>query len=490
MKAELLTLYANLDTTKEETLAVQIYRNLLSAIRDGRIRTGERLPSSRSASRVLGVSRNTVNTAYDLLKNEVVIDVRRGAAPVVIYERHDEPVGKPSADTRLQQLAMAGNVARSLSSEFHHRHPIGRLRPDSPDETLFPREIWGRLIRRAALKLHGEEGKYAHPWGIERLQQALCERLRADRGVLADPEQILITPGAQASLTLIAQALGGPGSSAAFEDPGPKALRTSLTCAGVTASSMPVDAHGARFRDVDNLADQSFVFVTPSNQFPTGARMSLARREEIMRLVSATGALIVEDDYDSEFLWRGREIPALHALSNGQNVIYLGTASKSLLPGLRLGWMVVPTGLVETFRNLQQAMGMVPNVHAQSAFAEFLESGFFCAHIRNISSTYKERGLLLRTALMRDLGDRCSVPVPNGGLHLLVRFKEEVDDRWLAKQLHAFDFAPAPLSDFCDKVSDSGLIVGYGTLDERLAARFTKRLAQIIDASSPTTRSQ
>jgi GntR family transcriptional regulator / MocR family aminotransferase len=221
------------------------------------------------------------------------------------------------------------------------------------------------------------------------------------------------------------------------------------------------------------------VYVTPSTQYPSGVRMTLPRRLALLDYAAATGALIVEDDYDCEFVWRGREIAALQGLRGGTGVLYLGSAAKSLLPGLRLGWIVAPPDLVGPLRAIHRALGLGANVHAQAALASFLETGSYRAHIRRLSQAYAERGRRLSQRLADALGDAATVSEPDGGLQLLVRFRQPIDERALTARLAEAGYAAAGLSGYCLQPAANGIVVGFGDASERHAAAFAALVARL-----------
>lgn len=449
---------------RPDALAVQVYRDLLEAVRTGRLTDGSRLPSSRAAAQALGLSRSTINLAYELLRAEGVIDVRQGAAPRVVApvtgsaKRSAKPVRTPSA--RGRQL---GAVRRDSTLA----QASGRMAPGEPSEALFPADEWARALRRAARRAHGPVSSYATPHGLPQLRGILADRLAADRGLAVDPEQILITTGTQGSLALAAQVLCDAGDRVAIEDPGFAGARAAFLGAGLHLHAMPVDAEGARPDAVPK--DTQLIYLTPSNQYPLGIRMSHARRVGFLNLARQTGALILEDDYDSEFLWRGREIAALAAEASADQVIYMGSAAKVLMPALRLGWMVVPPDLIDPLRAAQRNLGLMANLHAQHALADMMRTGRYRAQLKRITRVYEGRGRALAQALSSI--DGVSVCQPDGGVQVTARFDGRLSEDAALAAVSTRGFKPAKLSTYCCKADDRGLVIGFAdATSERIAA--------------------
>ncbi len=456
-----------------ETLVAQLYRGVRAAVFEGRIRVGEALPSSRAASALLNVGRNTVNAAYELLAAEGVIEVRPGAQPRVAKLIIDRAVGSRSP----VRLSLRGQAAR-----LDRRRGLaeGRLAPGSPDPSLFPSDAWGRVLRRAARhRQDGAEG-YAHYGGLPELRQVLAEQLHQHRGLACATEDILITPGTQASLMIAAAAFADPGETAFIESPGYISARMALEAAGLTCRSLKVDMDGANPADVD-LSEARLIYVTPSTQYPTGVRLPMTRRLALIEATRAADAVVLEDDYDSEFVWEGRGIAALAALPDAGHVAYLGSAAKSLLPGLRIGWMVAPKGSAETLGAVQRRLGLVANVHAQAALADFMAQGAYRAHIATISAAYRDRLALVRSALTGALNDRVQLSAPDGGLQLIARLPELEDDGPLREALNAAGFAVSSLSDYCIDDPMQGLVIGFGTATARDATSFAEILVRLLN---------
>ena len=454
-------------------MPVQIHRDLLAAIRDGRLPGGVRLPSSRSAAEGLGVSRSTVNTAYDLLRAEGVLTIRPGTAPEVIAPQvlnaRERPATPPAVSHRGRNLALNPRASSYAADS-------GIMHPGAPAESLFPADEWAQALRRAARHRHGELANYDTAFGHPALRRILAERLATDRGIRADPEQILITTGTQASLALTAQVMTDPGETVAMEDPGFMGARAAFLGAGLEIAPVPVDEHGLKPDHVPGGA--RLIYVTPSNQYPLGYRLSLPRRLALLDRAQAQNALVIEDDYDSEFLWHGREIAALAAHGESGGVVYLGTAAKVLMPALRIGWMVVPDALVGPMRAAHRNLGLMANLHAQLALAEMMRSGRYRAHLRRIARAYEARGNALAASL--DQIEGIEVHPPDGGVQLTVRFPDGRDETAALTALGKVGFRPARLSAYCLAEPLSGLIVGFADATQERIERFAEVLGKAM----------
>lgn len=461
------------DPERAETLAGQIYADLRAGMTSGAIPVGTRLPSSRRAAAILGVSRNTVNTAYDLLRAEGLVEIALQRRPVVAGGS-----AMPVVDVRAAPLApppprLTTNWTRDYREPcFLDRH--GAMAPGRPDPALFPHEAWARTLRRAA-RHRLAAGNFAAPSSLPALREELARGLARDRGMTVDPAQIIITGGTQASLALVALVLARPGDTVLMEDPGYMGTRAAMLGAGLVPAPMPIDEEGARVPPAGDGA--RLIYLTPSNQYPLGHRLSLARRLAFIDHARRTGAIILEDDYDSEFHWRGREIAAMHALASGPEVIYLGTTSKALAPALHLAWMVVPPELVHPFTQAQRNLGMMVNLQIQAAYGDWLASGEHRAHLRRISRCYARRGAMLAERLHQTFGKTVSLHGPDGGLQLALVFRAGQDEDAALQALHIAGFSPSRLSALCLQAGMTGLVIGFADATEERITRLCDTLA-------------
>lgn len=466
-----LTRFTRPDPSRADGLAVQIYGDLHRAIASGAIAQGQELPSSRNAAKALGVSRNTLGSAYDLLRAEGLIEIAPNRRPVVTHR-------PPPDGAARQPTPQTNHGVHLLESGWAHDYRAnlflsrsGALSPGTPDSDLFPNDAWARALRRVSRRRYVADQAFEDPPGYRPLREELAARLARDRGMQVDPSQILITTSTQASLSLAAQLLARSGDRVLMEDPGYMGARAAMLGAGLRPVSMSLDEEGALIPPDGAAGNARLIYLTPSNQYPMACRLSLARRLALIDHARATGAIILEDDYDSEFHWRGREIAAMHALGSGDEVIYLGTASKALARGMRLGWMVLPPALVAPFAQAQRNLGIAVNVHVQAALADLMASGEYRAHLRRITRIYAQRGQMLATRLTERFANSIAVRAPDGGLQMPLLFRAAQDEGASLVALDKAGFSPGRLSGLCIDAQIEGLIVGFAdATPERIEA--------------------
>ncbi len=399
-----------------------LHRQLGAAIHDGRLRAGLRLPATRALAQALGLSRNTVLAAYDLLLAEGYLEARPGSGMYVApLRQHEtparEPRSSPNADAR---LAPHWRRPPAMPPAPAARPVRFDLRLGVPDTRLVPFALWqrlaGRALRASARQIEG----YDEPAGRPRLRAAIARHVSFTRAVAAEADDILVTAGAQQAFDLIARILVTPGRTVvAVEDPGYPPLRLAFAAAGARLVPMPIDDEGLV---VDALpADAAVICVSPSHQFPLGVAMSLPRRMALLDFARSRGAAIVEDDYDGEFRYGGRPLDALQTLDRASSVFYVGTFSKTLFPGLRLGFTVAPAWARAALLSARQAADWHAPLPSQDALAAFIEEGHLARHVRRMRRLYGER----RSAVLAALQGECRRwlnPVPSeAGLHLSAR---------------------------------------------------------------------
>ncbi|MGW0435951.1 MocR-like pyridoxine biosynthesis transcription factor PdxR [Micromonospora sp. NPDC003197] len=404
-------------------LTARIYRQLLDAILDGRLRAGERLPPTRELARQLAVSRNTVAAAYDRLTAEGFLVGRIGAGTFVCDEATDRipdrsaPSGGAVAPRGLWRDILTSPGPAQGKPDFNFDVGI-------PDPHLFPLETWRRIVtgelRAGALLTAG----YGEPSGHPGLRTAIARHIGVSRSVRAGADDVLVTQGAQQALDLVGRVLIEPGDCVAVEDPGYPAARRLFQSLGARVVGVPVDREGL---DVSALpAGARLVYTTPSHQFPLGVPMSLRRRSALLAWAQQQGAVIVEDDYDSEFRFADRPLEPLQALDQDGRVVYVGSFSKVMLPTLRLGFLVAPTTLRTALRTAKQLTDWHGDQHTQAAMARFIDEGLLGRHLRRANKEYAARQRLIHQILRRDFADWLE-PIPSvAGLHLCALLRPDV----------------------------------------------------------------
>ncbi|QFT31020.1 HTH-type transcriptional regulatory protein GabR [Labrenzia sp. THAF82] len=465
-------------------LAEQIYRSIRKAVQSGLLHSGSALPSTRRLAASLQVGRNTVNTAYELLRAEGITRVKSGAAPRIANGMRLEgsssssELGATSPRLSRRGELMAANI-RGNGWAFRH----GALQPGTPALDCFPYEEWARSLRRAARLERSPDLQYRNFSGLPALKKRLARYLATERGVRAEPEQILITSSMQACLSLLSLALADPGDEAWLEEPGYLGARTAFHVAGLKVRPLPVDEEGA---DPGKLAQLEkpprLIYVTPSHQYPLGTRMPLARRLALLDAAREAGAAILEDDYDSEFLFSGRPVAALQGLASEGQVVYLGTFSKSLMPGLRIAYCVVPQGLVASLEQFMRNMGCATNVQAQAALEHFMDCGAYQKHLKQIRRIYEARGIALVETLQARLGNRVDVKLPTGNVQVALLFREPIDDVSLAVAMQSKGFAVSPMSNcYLGRDAKAGLIIGFAGAQEKEMVAGIDTLSSLLE---------
>ncbi|MEV0161066.1 PLP-dependent aminotransferase family protein [Nonomuraea fuscirosea] len=424
-------------------LAAQVYRQLLDAILDGRLRSGERLPPTRDLARGLEISRNTVALAYDRLVADGFLVGRAGAGTFV------------SAEPVRGRAAPKGVVRpRPVWDDLPLPQPMTPARYDFragvPDPRLFPMETWRRLVAR---ELRVSAAGYGDPAGHEPLRAAISRHIGLSRSVHAGPDDVLITNGAQQALDLIGRVLIEPGAVVAVEEPGYPPARLLFRSLGARVAGVRVDGEGI---DVTAIPGEArVVYVTPSHQFPLGTPMSLARRAALLAWAERRRAVVIEDDYDSEFRFGERPLEPLQSLDRAGRVIYVGSFSKTLLPMLRLGFLVAPASLAPALRAARQLSDWHGELPTQAALARFIDEGLLARHIRKATREYAARHAMIAEALA---GDDRLLPLPStAGLHLCARLAPDVSVRPVpelaVESLEAYYGGSTP---------EPGLVLGYG----------------------------
>ena len=513
-----------IDPAAEEPLYRQVYDALRDAILNGRLSPGARLPSTRVLAGDFGVARNTVLQAFEKLRREGYIVGKRGGgsrvqskipdallqvrSPVCRGRVPQQPTA-PAAPSGLSQRAPAGDVHAAVSKRGALLAESGRLFINScgavplPFELssaavdAFPMRAWARI---AARRWRHSEIDFADgdPAGEKPLRAAIAEYLAAARDARCSPEQVLIVNGAQQALHLLAQVLLDPGDAVWLEDPGYVGARAAFAAAGARVVPVPVDAEGLDVAAGERAAhDARVAYVTPSHQFPLGVLMSVCRRLELLSWARRNGAWIVEDDYDSEFRYAGRPLPCLQGLDINSatpgataRVLYVGTFSKTLVPGLRLGYMVVPDELVDTFRSARSAIDRYTPTATQRILADFIGEGHYTRHIREMRNLYAERQAALIDAAAVRLDGTLRIEPDPAGLHLVAWLPDGIDDAHAAELAAAQGIRVSPLSRFRmlepAKPAPGALVLGYAAYDQSLIRAAVDRLGDALAKASPS----
>jgi GntR family transcriptional regulator/MocR family aminotransferase len=438
-------------------LRAQLENGLREAVRSRRLPAGARLPPTRTLADDLGVSRRLVVDAYAQLLAEGYLVSRRGAGTFV--------AGAASAE----EPAPATRAPRALAFDFF---------PGYPDLASFPRAAWLKASREVLRTAPDRALGYPDPRGAVELRAALAAHLRRVRGVVADPARIVVCAGAAQGFALVAEALAGP--RLAVEDPGLPVHREILRAHGATVLPLPVDGDGARVGELAALAavgDVAGVLVTPAHQSPLGVALSPSRRAALLAWAADSDALVIEDDYDAEFRYDRPPLGAMQGLASDR-VIYMGTASKTLSPALRLGWLVLPPRLVEAVVERRRLTDHGGPTIEQLTLARMLESGAYDRHLRIARRRYRARRDALVGAVARHLPGARVTGVA-AGLHAIVRLPRPVDGLALmgAAGRHSVGVYPLGYAYMEPRPLNDGLVLGYANLVEPAIGEGVRRLA-------------
>lgn len=410
-----------------------LHTQLRAAILDGRLKPGLRLPATRELAQSLGISRNTVVAAYDLLLSEGYVVARHGAGNFVA-DMASRSASRSMAlpdDERLaaywrQPVTLPVRPPRDDGDDF---------RVGTPDVQRFPYDEWRRLSARAMRALSRSRTLHVDPQGQASLREAIARHVSFARAVACEAADVLVTCGAQQAFNLLARVLVTPGRTVlAVENPGYPPLRAVFEAAGAEIVPVPVDEQGLVVEAIPVRAN--IVYVTPSHQFPLGMPLSPARRTALLAFARAHGATIIEDDYDGEFRYGGRPLDALQTLDRNGSVCYVGTFSKCLFPALRLGYVVLPPWLHEAMAHAKWLSDGHGDVLSQETLAAFIAEGHLVRHIRKMRKVYAERREQLLLALERHAGGRLEAMPVDAGLHMAARAAPDIDvGAWMRKSM-------------------------------------------------------
>ena len=479
----LLTEMSRLAEKDNMPLHRQLYEALRRAMLDGKLGAGERLPSSRELTQDLKLSRNTVVSALNQLSVEGYLVSRVGSGTYVndnLPRAPSRPRG-PSANTHTADLSKRG-VA--LSSTFCSTQlEMQPFTPGIADFSAFPVALWQRLQNKHWRMTYPEMLDYSHSGGYAPLRRAVADYLRVFRSVPLDVDQVIITSGTQQSLELCSHLLADHGDTVWMEDPAYWGAVKAFTATGLKAHPVAVDEQGMNPQGADEAVPPRLIYTTPSHQYPTGAVMSLLRRQQVLAIARKHKSWILEDDYDSEFRFSGPPLSSLAGLDKEERVLYMGSFSKVLYPGLKLGYLVVPKRLVSAFKQAHYDLNRPGQMPLQAALAEFIELGHFASALRKARTSYAQRRHSLLEALQPCLGVAAQITGAEQGLHLCLRLPNTLDDKQLAQRIAEHGLLVRPLSAYCLQRTDArGLVIGYGYATLADIQRWGPVLAQLINA--------
>lgn len=463
-----------------EHLSRQLYHGLVAIIRNRALAPGSELPSTRALAAELGLGRNTIVSAYDQLVTEGYLANRQGARPVIV----DLPDGPRETPAEMPPVPLRSPSRRGeelLSQPCHHGRP-GHVafHPGMPDASSFPFGVWGRLVARRAS--HGGEtlfGTYdvtGHP----ALKEAIAGYLYSARGVRCRPEQIVITTGAQAAFDLLARLLLDPGDTVWMEEPGYYGAKAAFTVAGAKILPIPVDQERGWRLDAPSFSPR-LIYVTPACQHPLGITMRMEERLRLLDIAETANAWVIEDDFDGEYRFQGRPVPAIQSMDRSGRVIYVGTFAKLLFPALRLGFMVLPIELAARIVNALSTTGQFAPLLLQAALADFITEGHMSRHLKRMRRIYAQRRQLFREIVTERLRDEITLSPAEAGIQVVGYLRPGIDDIKVSQAAARRAINVSPLSKYFQNTAPTqGLVLGYAACDAAQTREGVERLAQAI----------
>ena len=457
----------------------QIYEEWRKGILAGRFRHGDRVPSTRDLAATLEVSRSTVTEAYDQLIAEGYLESTHGAGTFVCHELPDQWLGPrrmpANGPVPMPPIRLSRFGAR-LREQFHYpRTPPDfiNLSHATPDLRHFPFPVWRRLLARRFRETTHRLFDYAeHSAGYELLRREIAAYVGRSRAVRCRPGQVIIVNGSQQGLDLCARVLLDPGDTVALENPGYRGAIRTFAAHGARMNAVRLDADGIVVAEIGRKA--RLVYVTPSHQFPTGVSMSLSRRLHLIEWARRSEAVIVEDDYDSEYRYVGAPLPALQGLADGVAAVYLGTFSKVMFPSLRIGYMIVPEQLIKPFASAKWLADRQTPLLEQAALADFIREGHLERHVRRMRRIYGRRREVMLESLERHFGASAAFSGDAAGMHILVRLDEPgILARATRNKVMLTDSAISYLTD----APNNEYVFAFSALSERVIREGVKRLA-------------
>jgi GntR family transcriptional regulator/MocR family aminotransferase len=447
---------------------MRVYQQLRAGIEQGSFAPGSRLPPTRAHAQLLGVGRNTVLWALARLQAEGYVQARVGSGTVVadgLRAVQRPATALPPVDATLSRRGnRLADVVRHWQPPLA---PAGALRIGAPEVASFPFALWDRLARQCSHAQRQAQAQYLDPAGLPALREAIAQWLLVSRGVRCQAAQVLVTAGSQQAIDLVGRLLLDDGDEALVEDPGYPGIRASLAGHGVQVRPAAVDGQGL---DIAKAAAAwpaaRLAVVTPTHQFPLGVHMGLARRLALIEWARQCQGWIVEDDYDGEFQYGAHRTPALCSLPHGGRVIYIGTFSKSLHPGLRLGFLVLPAALLPAFAGAKALCDRHSAGDTQAVLARFIAEGHMLRHLRRMRELYRARQAVLIGALARATGGAVQLAPSQHGMHLALEAAPGTDDLAVSRAAAARGVLLAPLSRYTVAAQRRGWLLGYAAYDD------------------------
>lgn len=478
-----------IDRNAPKALHQQIYDAYRKAIVEGSLRPGQRILSSRALASELGLSRFPVLNAYAQLVAEGYFESRVGAGTVASSSIPDQvmssgPSGARPAANRSgpRPLARISSMILSRAESSPWLSGWGAFGVGQVAFDQFPLQVWSSLVARRCRNMNAAAFHYGERMGSRALRETIATYLRTSRSLRCEPEQIMIVSGSQQALEISALALLDRGSSVWVEEPGYRLAGAAFALTGCNLVPVPVDEQGMDVAlGIKKCRKARAVFVTPSHQFPLGVTMSASRRFQLLDWAQSSGSWIIEDDYDSEYRYESSPIASLQGLDTNARVIYIGTFSKVLFPSLRLGYVVIPSDLVDRFLTLRRAMDIGPPSFYQDVVTSFIDEGHFARHVRRMRVLYGERRSVLVESVRKELGPTVEVLGGEAGMHLTVTLPSKMRDLEIADRAARQNLWIWPLSaSYRGDATRSGFILGFGSTTAAEIPRSVRKLRNLL----------
>lgn len=475
-----------LDRSSSVPLHRQLYEAIREAVLQGSLKKGIRLPSTRYLATELRISRNTVVIAFEQLLAEGYLQSRTGAGTFVTQTLPEDVLQvaqRPVAGRRA--ISTRGSEIRKLAQFTPAPPPALRYAPfrfGLPALDHLPLELWGRLLTRHCRRASPEVGTHGDPAGYPRLRQAIASYVGVARAVRCTADQVIIVNGSQQAIDLAARVLADPGDHAVIEDPCYPGARFAIEAAGLKLMPIAVEDDGLCVRQLSKIRRTiKLMYVTPSHQFPLGVVLSLSKRLHLLDWVRRTDTWVLEDDFDSEYRYESRPIPALQGLDQNGRVIYIGTFSKVLFPSLRIGYVIVPPDLVDAFVAARWLSDRSSPHIEQAALADFIEEGHLASHIRRMRTLYMERRSALMATIRREFGDVLECRDADAGMHTVAWLPRGVLDTTIADEAASAGINTLPVTKFAVRsLERGGLLLGYAGFSRRVISRSARELGAIV----------
>ncbi|GJL35244.1 GntR family transcriptional regulator [Enterobacter hormaechei] len=463
----------------------RIQRAIRALILEGILSHGKALPASRALATSLNVSRDTIETAYTRLHAEGFIERHTGKGSFVsasarFLKSHSRQrqsaaaVREPALSERGKRVYGSGGIR-----EFSLPRPLA---PGIPETRLFPLQTWERLARQVLKEYRHHALEQSPPQGTERLRQAIAEYVNLERGAHATPERIIILTSSQQALALCSHVLMDSGDAIAVEDPAYQGAQKAFDTAGLNSLPVPLDEKGLCIASLNALTEPAkALYLTPSHQYPTGVTLSLERRLAVINWANHHKAWIIEDDYDSEFHYEGKPMACVQGLDAFNRTIYIGTFTKSLFPGLRIAWMIVPAELVEPLTMARTLMDGHTASMTQLTVAKFLEGGHFSAYVRMMRGVYVARRDKLASLIEKYLADFVVGITPAGGMQMPCYLKDGLSETAVAAAARRAGIDMLGLTGlYASKPASPGFLLGFAAYTEKEMEDAVGKLAALF----------